>query len=432
MSAQRVVVTGLGVISSLGNDTVSFAEGLYAGRSGIRPITAFDTSGYRTSNGGEVDAARRSPGRRAKRGTRRRPGGDLDRASWLAQLAAEQAVRDAGLPLSAAESAADETAQRRGLVTGSTLGGMLGAEDYLRRGGRARDAARLCAFPPHAVNDHLAAEFGFRGPSFAVSTACSAGAMAIGQAVDVIRCGKAAVILAVGVDPMTRLTLAGFGVLKALTKERIRPFDKHRSGFSLGEGAGVLLLESFDHARRRRAMAYCELAGYGLSCDAYHMTAPDKEGRGAARAMHLALQDAGVDAAAVQYINAHGTATQLNDAAETRAIKAVFGDAAYGVPISSTKSMLGHTLGAAGALEAIATILAMRCGFVPPTINYETPDPACDLDYVPNVARRQPIHIALSNSFGFGGNNVCLVFMTCAELPRHPWTAAEPPGGASV
>lgn len=327
-----------------------------------------------------------------------------DRACQLAVIACDEAMAAAGFtpPLQAGS--------RAGLVLGTTLGGMNAGLDFYRQylqGGV--EAEKLLDFPPHVANDYLASGWHVSGPSLVLSTACAASTHAIGFAADLIRSGQLDMAVTGGYDPFSDLTFAGFGVLGLLTTDAVRPFDQHRSGLVLGEGAGILILEAWDHAVRRGGTILAEMRGFGMTSDAFHMTAPEADGQGAARAMQQALADAGLTPADIDYINAHGTGTKKNDLAETTAIKKVFGARAYEIPVSSTKSMLGHTLGAAGAIELIATILAMHSDFLPPTINYQTPDPACDLDYVANRARPYVFDTALSNSFGFGGNNGCLV-----------------------
>jgi 3-oxoacyl-[acyl-carrier-protein] synthase II len=270
-------------------------------------------------------------------------------------------------------------------------------------------AGRLLEFPPYSVNDHLMAEGGLHGTSLVFSTACAAGTHAIGAALDLIRSGQSDLVVTGGFDTFSELTFAGFGVLGLMSRDAVRPFDLNRSGLVLGEGAGILIVEERGRAIQRGASVLGELLGFGMTSDAYHMTAPESDGRGAARAMRLALQDANLAPEQIGYINAHGTATPKNDAAEAAAIQQVFGSALAGIPVSSTKSMIGHTLGAAGALELIATLLALSQGFLPPTANFRDADPDCPLDVVAEGARPQRVAHALSNSFGFGGNNGCLI-----------------------
>jgi 3-oxoacyl-[acyl-carrier-protein] synthase II len=399
-TVRRVVITGIGVLSSIGIGRAAFQQSLKEGRSGIGPITLFKTTGYHYKLGGEVKNFH--PEDYFDKKVLRR----MDRASQMTLVAAEQAVADAGLDLSI------EDPVRCGALLGTTLGGMISGEKYHRLVRKnSYHPSLLLDFPVHAAVDRLAIAYNLQGPSSVFSTACASGAHSIGYGFDLISRGKADVILAGGVDTMAEFTQCGFGSLQALIKEgeRVRPFDKNRCGFALGEGAAILILEAREHAEKRTPSIYSEIGGYGTSSDAYHMTAPDKEGKGAAKAMLRALAHAGIPPERVDYINAHGTATRHNDLMETIAIKKVFGSHAYNLAVSSTKSMIGHTLGAAGSMELAATALAMKDGFLPPTINYETPDTQCDLDYVPNAARASSVKIALSNSFGFGGANISIL-----------------------
>ena len=334
----------------------------------------------------------------------------MDRASQLVLVATQEAVRDAGVRYDR------ENRSRCAVSLGTTLGGMLSGQEYHRLALRnIQRVSLLLDFPPNAIADRVAAAFQLNGPTFVFSTACASSAHAIAYGFDLIRSGKADVVIVGGVDTMAEFTLAGFGVLQTLIRNSdcIRPFDKNRKGFALGEGACSLVLETRSHADLRGATYFAKIGGYGSTSDAYHMTAPDKLGTGAASSMRTALSRAGVLIDEVDYINAHGTATRHNDLMETNAIKDTFGTHAYRIPVSSTKSMIGHTLGAAGAIELAATILAMQNEFLPPTINYLTPDPDCDLDYVQNQARQARIRTAVSNSFGFGGTNVSIVVRAC-------------------
>jgi 3-oxoacyl-[acyl-carrier-protein] synthase II len=397
---RQVVITGISVLCSIGIGGEAFQEGLKKGVSGIGPITTFKTTDHHYKLGGEVKGFR--PEEHFEKKDLRR----MDRASQLTLVAAEQAVKEAGLNFSI------EDPVRCGVMLGTTLGGMISGEKYHRLAHHHRQRVSLLLdFPVHAAADRLAIGYNLQGPAMIFSTACASGAHSIGYGFDLISRGKADVILAGGVDTMAEFTQCGFGALQALIKtgESVSPFDKNRCGFALGEGAAILILEAKEHAGKRAAPIYCEIGGYGMSSDAYHMTAPDKEGNGAAMAMLRALRQAGVQPESVDYINAHGTATRHNDLMETIAIKKVFGKFAYNLAVSSIKSMIGHTLGAAGSIELAATALAMQGCFLPPTINYETPDPQCDLDYVPNVARNKTIKTALSNSFGFGGTNISIL-----------------------
>lgn len=409
MDDQRVVVTGLGAVTPVGNDVSTLWASLLAGRSGVGPITAFDASGLKTQIAAAVKDFDPEAVMNYKDARR------ADRFTQLAFAAATEAVRDANLDLGR------EDLSRIGVYIGSGVGGiqtLLQQQDVLR----SRGARRISPFliPSMLVNTasgHIAIHFGLRGPNLAVVSACATGTDTIGTAFDLIRLGRVDVMVTGGSEaPICELAIAGFenmGALSAYNDEPARasrPFDANRDGFVIGEGAAVLVLESLAHAQRRGARIYGEILGYGNSEDAYHITAPREDGMGAAEAMAAALHQAGIAPQAVDYINAHGTSTLLNDAGETNAIKRVFGDHAYRVPISSTKSMMGHLLGAAGAVEAVICLKVLNEGILPPTINYETPDPICDLDYVPNVPRRADVRVALSNSFGFGGHNSVLVF----------------------
>lgn len=398
---RRVVITGLGVVSALGNTRDAFWNGVSEGRCGIDRVTLFDVSGYRSKLGGQVKDL--EPGQTLSRRILKR----MSRCDQMGLLAASEALEDSGLSW----GGIDRT--RFGIVVGAGAGGMSSAEyfyeGYYRKGPRRAHPIFVFPTPPNVVTDWICLEYGLQGPRSTVVTACSSSATSIGYAADLIRYGVADLALGGGSDALCRLTFAGFNSLRALDEVPCRPFDAERKGISLGEGAAFLLLEELEHALGRRARIYGEFAGYGISCDAYHMTAPDSKGEGAAKAMSFALQDAGIEPGAVGYVNAHGTGTQYNDLVETLAIKAVFGEHAFRLPISSTKSMVGHCLGSAGSIEAAATVLAIYHQIVPPTIHYEHQDKECDLDYVPNEARKQAIAVALSNSFAFGGNNTCIV-----------------------
>ncbi|MCA9971801.1 MAG: beta-ketoacyl-ACP synthase II [Anaerolineales bacterium] len=405
---RRVVITGMGTVNPLGHDPAETWRRVAAGQSGVGPITLFDASEHKTRIAAEVKGF--DPVALFGRKEARR----MARPTQLALAAAAQALRDAALAVS------DANRDRIGVVVGSGMGSMepiIESQATLLERGPGRVSP---FFVPMMLADTPAAtisiQFGLRGPNLAVYTACATGNNAIGEAGDAIRLGRADVMLAGGTEAsILPLAIAGFGIMGALTswegapERALRPFDLHRDGFVAGEGAGVLVLEALAHAQARGARIYGELLGYGSSADAYHISMPAENGAGAARCMQLALADAGLAPAAVGYINAHGTGTQMNDKSETAAIKAVFGEAAYEVPVSSTKSMHGHLLGAAGALEAIICLQALAAGVLPPTMNWETADPACDLDYVPNAARPARIDVAMSNTFGLGGHNATLV-----------------------
>jgi 3-oxoacyl-[acyl-carrier-protein] synthase II len=406
---QRVVVTGLGALTPIGNDVTSYWEGLSSGRNGVGGITLFDASRHACHFAAEVknfDPRGWLEPKEAKR---------WDRFCQFGVVAAKQAVADAGLSIT------DANRKRVGTAIGSGVGGLLVAEtqaNVLKDRGPDR-VSPFCVpmMIPNMATGLAAIALGAQGPSSAVSTACAAGSNAIGDAFRLIQLGLADVMVCGGAESaITPLGVAGFASAKALSFRNddpataSRPFDAERNGFVIGEGAGVLVLESLDHARARGARILAEVVGYGVTCDAHHITAPAPGGAGGAEAMRLALQDARLEPEAVDYVNAHGTSTQANDSNETSAIKSALGDHAYRVPVSSTKSMTGHLLGGSGGIEAVASILAMEHGVVPPTINYSNPDPACDLDVVPNQAREARLDVVLSNSFGFGGHNVCLAF----------------------
>ncbi len=404
MDFNRVVVTGLGTVNAIARSAPEFVAALRAGRCGIGPVTVFDTADHRTHTGGEVTqfAPREMIPRRfsLKR---------MSRADCMAMAAAIEALNDAGL-----YEAPAGLRSEMGVVIGGGAGGMLESEDvyrdYLLGVGRGSAYSRFASFCCASSADRVASHLRLMGPKTTFMTACSSGATAIGYARDLIQTNMAPVVVCGGSEPLCRLTYAAFNALQAVDPEHCKPFDKNRQGLSLGEGAGIMILETLSHARQRGARIYGEVLGYGLSCDAHHMTAPDPEGGGAALAMRRALEDAGVPAEAVDYINAHGTATPANDLMETRGIKTVFGRRAYRIPISSTKSMTGHTLGAAGAIEGVASLLAIHHRFIPPTIHHRTPDPQCDLDFVAAGARSADLNVVLSNSFAFGGNNTAVVF----------------------
>jgi 3-oxoacyl-[acyl-carrier-protein] synthase II len=402
---RRVVVTGMGVISPLGVGLDMFWDGLVQGRSGVRRITRFDPSPYPSQIAGEVpdfDAAAHLPRRDIVR---------TDVFIHYALIAAQAALADSGVKI-------DGQNDRVGVSIGTGMGGvplLLSSWETLQREGMGGVSAyALPGSLPNMAAGWVSMRTGARGPLFSPTTACAASSQAVGDAFRTIQRGDADVMLAGGTDSLIHpLVIAGFSAIRALSTRNdaptlaSRPFDRDRDGFVLAEGAGLLVLEILEAARARGARIYAEVLGYGLSADANHPTASSSNGP--ARAMRLALADAKLDPHAVEYVNAHGTSTQLNDQHETEAIKAVFGDHARRLAVSSIKSMTGHLVGAAGGVEAIATVLALHHGVLPPTINYTTPDPACDLDYVPNQARRVPIRVAMSNSFAFGGTNAILV-----------------------
>jgi beta-ketoacyl-acyl-carrier-protein synthase II len=404
----------MGAITPLGLNVKETWQGMVEGRSGVDHITLFDASRFPTSFAGEVkdfDPTKYMAAKEARR---------IARATQLSLASAMEAMADAGLERFQEPGAGDGLAQRSGAMLGTSYGGFSAAEDaiqdYYRRGlGRVNPFA-LAASLPNMVTSHVCLRYNIQGYSNTLTTACAAGAQAMGEAVEVIRRGKIELMLAGGLDAvLTEVVLAGFSAMRALSTRNddpvsaSRPFDEGRDGFVLGEGAAIFVLERLTHAVERGAHVYAEILGYGVSADTYHVAKPDPQGRYAQLAMRGALEDAGVTFDEVDYINAHGTSTLLGDVAETVAIKTLFGERAYEIPISSTKSMIGHALGGAGAIEALACVQAIRTGTIHPTINQQTPDPACDLDYVPNQARQADVRFVLSNSFGLGGQNACLV-----------------------
>ncbi len=409
MDKRRVVITGVGAVTPVGNTADEFWAALVAGRSGIGPITRFDTAGYATRIAGEVKGF--DPLKYIDKKDDRK----FDLFLKYAVACAVMAVDDAGLKTDRVDAA------RFGVLVGSGIGGLetlLDNYETLRTKGPDRVSPLF--IPMIIINmasGVISMRFGAKGPNSSVVTACATGNHAIGEAMRIIERGDADVMIAGGSEAIILpLTIAGFCQMKAMSTRNddptraSRPFDAERDGFVCGEGGGLVVLESLEHAGKRDARIYAEVVGYGMTGDAYHMAAPDPEGDGAARAMAAALRDASLDPSAVGYINAHGTSTPYNDKFETIAIKRVFGDHAKKLAVSSTKSMTGHLLGAAGGIEAIATAFALHHGVLPPTMNYEKPDPDCDLDYIPNQARKQDVEVALSNAFGFGGTNATLAF----------------------
>jgi 3-oxoacyl-[acyl-carrier-protein] synthase II len=407
MTRRRVVITGMGTVNSLGSEVPEFWRALCAGKSGISQIELFDTSDFKVHFGGEVKNFNPETVIDAK--TARR----LDRFAQFGQVAAISAMKDSGLDLS------KEDPFRCGVIIGSGIGGLMEFEEqhgrYYKGGPGKISPFVIPKMIANGASGNISIHFGLKGPNTAVATACASGANAIGDALRAIQWDYADVMVTGGAEAaMTPMGLGGFISARALStrnddpQRASRPFDKDRDGFVLSEGAGVLVIEELEHAQRRGATIMGEILGCGCTADAHNITAPHPEGEGAARAMQLALQDARLNPEDIQYINAHGTSTELGDEAESRAIKQVFGPHARKLAISSTKSMLGHLLGASGGVELIACALTIRQGVIHPTINYDTPDPACDLDYVPNNARETRVRRAISNSFGFGGHNCCL------------------------
>jgi 3-oxoacyl-[acyl-carrier-protein] synthase II len=406
---RRVVITGVGMVTSLGNDPESTWKNLVAGESGAGPITQFDASEYPVRFACEANDF--DPTEWIERKQARR----MDRFSQLALSAARMAEADSGFSVEAAPD-------RVGAAVATGIGGLSAFEDcfqnLLERGPDRTSPFSIIQIIPNMAAAWISMELGTRGPLATETTACAASNMAIGDGMDAIRLGRADAMFCGGTEaPITRVGIAGFTAMRALSQRNddpergSRPFDADRDGFVMGEAGAVLVLEELEHARARGAKIHAELLGYGVSSDATHVTEPDPTGKNPARAMTMAFADAGISPGDVDYVNAHGTSTPLGDPAETRVLKIALGEEnAYRTPVSSTKGATGHTLGAAGAVEAIFTIFALQRGLLPPTINYETPDPTCDLDYIPNEARPDELKIGVSNSFGFGGHNACVVF----------------------
>ena len=406
---KRVVVTGLGAITPIGNTLSEYWSGLLSGRNGIGPITLFDASRHACRFAGEVkgfDAHEYLDRKEAKR---------MDRFAQFAVAASKQTIQDAQFVIN------DLNAEQVGAIIGTGIGGLKVLEDqqeiYLSRGPDRCSPFMIPMMIANMAAGLTAIHTGAKGPNSCPVTACAAGSNAVGDAFRLIQRGYAQAMICGGTEAaITPLGVAGFAAARALSTRNddpthaCRPFDRDRDGFVMGEGAGILLLEELEHAKSRGARIYAEIVGYGMTCDAYHMTSPVPGGEGAARAMQLAMKDAGITPDLVSYINAHGTSTPANDVTETAAIKKALGERALTVAISSTKSMTGHLLGGSGGIEAVATVMAVANDQIPPTINLENPDPGCDLDYVPDRSRAQKVDVALSNSFGFGGHNVTLVF----------------------
>jgi len=396
---RRVVVTGIGVITPIGNNIESYCEGLKKSKCGIDKISTFDVEKWKYKHAAEIKHF--EPYLFFSKKELRR----MDKASQISLVAAEEAITNSKIDFSVVNR------YKVGVCLGTTLGGTLLAQKYYKKllHTSKHYVSLNLDYPLYSVGTRISVKYKLFGPNIVVSTACSSSNVAMSCAYNMIRLGQTDIMITGGFDTVTELTCAGFGVLRNVAKEVCRPFDKNRDGLILGEAAGILLFEELQHAKERKAHIFAEILGFGLSSDAYHLTAPDVSGNGPAKAIKMAIENSELDVSQIDYVNAHGTGTQYNDLVETRAIKKVFKDHAYKIPVSSTKSMIGHTLGACGAVELIATILAINNNFVPPTINYSTPDPECDLDYVPNFAREKEIKIALSNTFGFGGNNCSIV-----------------------
>jgi 3-oxoacyl-[acyl-carrier-protein] synthase II len=404
----RVVITGMGCVSPLGNDVPTTWETAVAGKSGVKPITLFDASNFETRFAAEVKGF--DPLALFGRKEARR----MDRYTQFAVAATQQALADAKLEIN------DANRDRIGVYIGTGIGGIgtliAEVEVFREKGPRRVSPFLVPMMLPDTAGGQVAIMFGMRGPNLGINAACATGSNTIGEAAEVIRRGSADVMIAGGAEAaIIPVAVAGFNVMGATStrndapERASRPFDKNRDGFVVGEGGAVLVLESEEHARARGARIYGEVLGYGITNDAFHISAPLENGAGAVACMRLALKQAELKPEDIDYLNAHGTSTPLNDKSETAAVKTVFGEKAYDLPISSTKSMHGHLLGAAGALEAILCIKTLIESLLPPTINYETPDPECDLDYVPNQARKKTVRRVMSNSFGFGGHNACLV-----------------------
>ena len=414
MNKRRVVITGLGMITPLGIGVKGSWEGLIAGRSGIKRITQFDSSNFPTKIAGEVQDFNPEDYIEYKEIKK------MDRFIHFAIAATKMAIDDSGLQITASN------AEKVGVIVGSGIGGLHAIEHYhsvlLEKGPRRITPFFIPMLVINLASGQISIIFGAKGPNSAVATACATGSHSIGDAYEIIQRGDADAMIAGGTEAViTPLGIGGFNAMKALSTRNdepgkaSRPFDIDRDGFVMGEGAGIVILESLESALDRGAKIYAEIVGYGMSADAYHITSPVPDGEGAARCMKMTLKDGGADPSELDYINAHGTSTKYGDEIESKAIKTVFGEHAYKVAISSTKSMTGHLLGASGGVEAVIVVLSIYNGIIPPTINLDNPDPECDLDYVPYKSRKIAVNYALSNSFGFGGTNACLLFKKFEE-----------------
>jgi 3-oxoacyl-[acyl-carrier-protein] synthase II len=398
MKQKRVVITGMGIFCSIGRNVEEFLQSLREGRTGIGPITLFDTSKYPSKIGAEIGDYRPKDFFESKDLKR------LSRTDQFALIAAKEAVKDSGINAYASEEV--------GICLGAGAGGMFEAESYHREvllKGKSKPSF-LLPFIPSFTTNRVADRFRFSGPVTTITTACSSSATSIGYGADLIKNGKAKVVLCGGSDALSELTFGGFNSLRAMDPLPCKPFDRKRAGMSLGEGAAILVLEELDGALKRGSKVYAEFLGYGIGGEAYHITAPEPTGTSEARIMMEAIKESGIESSEVDYINAHGTGTPLNDKVETLSIKRVFGERAYSIPVSSIKSMVGHCLGSAGGIEAIASILSIEHNFIPPTVNYQEGDEDCDLDYVPGKSREVNVKVVLSNSFAFGGNCTSLMF----------------------
>ena len=398
---KRVVITGLGVVSAVGNSVPEFWNALIEGKDGTKKITAFDPSAYRIKIAAEVSGL--DPEAHFSKKEIRR----LSRCDQFGVVAFREAWKSARLDQDPIDK------KRVGVVLGAGSGGILSVEKYFRefyQESKKPSPSLLISYSLATTTDLIAIESNLRGPRSTTATVCSSSSVSMGVAYDMIQMGLADAMVSGGSDSLCEVSFSGFSSLKLIDPESCKPFDKRRQGLILGEGAGILVLEELEHAMKRNAPIYAEFLGYGICADAYHLTSPEPNGEGVERVIRLALTHAGVSPEEVDTINAHGTATPFNDVAETRGIKRVFGERAKEVPINGIKSMVGHCLGSAGGIEAVATVLTSKNGIIPPTIHYEVPDPLCDLNYTPNHSIRKDVRIAISNSFAFGGNNACLVF----------------------
>jgi 3-oxoacyl-[acyl-carrier-protein] synthase II len=398
---KRVVITGLGVVSAVGNSVPEFWNSLIEGRDGTREITVFDPSPYRIKIAAEVSGLD-PEGHFTKKEIRR-----LSRCDQFGLVAFREAWHSSRLD----QDPVDKS--RVGVVLGAGSGGILSVEKYFREfylGSKRPSPSLLISYSLATTTDHIAVESELKGPRSTTATVCSSSSASLGVAYEMIQVGLADVMVSGGSDSLCEVSFSGFSSLKLVDPESCKPFDKRRQGLIIGEGAGILILEELEHARKRKAPVYSEFLGYGICADAYHLTSPEPNGEGVERVIRMAMTHAGISPEEVDTINAHGTATPFNDIAETRGIKKVFGERAKKIPISGIKSMVGHCLGSAGGIEAVATVLTLKDGVIPPTVHYEVPDPLCDLNYTPNQSLRKDVRVAISNSFAFGGNNVCLVF----------------------
>lgn len=398
---KRVVITGLGVVSAVGNSVPEFWNSLIEAKEGTKEITVFDSSPYRTKIAAEVSGL--DPEDHFSKKEIRR----LSRCDQFGIIAFREAWRSARLDRNPIDK------EKVGVVLGAGSGGILSVETYFRKfyqGSKKPPPSLLIPYSLATTTDFIALEAGLRGPRSTTATVCSSSSASLGVAYEMIQMGLADAMISGGSDSLCEVSYSGFSSLKLIDPESCKPFDKRRKGLVIGEGAGILILEELEHALRRDAPIRAEFLGYGICADAYHLTAPEPNGEGVERVIKIALDHAGISPEEVDTINAHGTATPFNDIAETRGIKCVFGERSKEIPISGIKSMVGHCLGSAGGIEALATVMTLEAGIVPPTIHYEVPDPLCDLNYTPNQSIKKDVRVALSNSFAFGGNNVCLVF----------------------